>query len=128
MKILFVIVFVQSVNLVFVAWFNRVAGLRVLVLRQQLSVYKRKAGNLPPYVSQLLGSRALTEKWVNVEAHERLEREEELYSNRAAQRDFEAVSDFRGARGGSNIKEVLKGGSYFLNQGIREQSQFLVKK
>jgi transposase InsO family protein len=43
MKVLFVIVVVQSVNLVIFAWFNRVAGLRILVLRQQLTVYKRKS-------------------------------------------------------------------------------------
>jgi hypothetical protein len=43
MKILLMMVFVQSLNLVIFAWFNRVAGLRILALRRQLTVYKRKA-------------------------------------------------------------------------------------
>jgi hypothetical protein len=43
MKIWLVIMAVQSLNLVICAWFNRVAGLRILVLRQQLTVLKRKS-------------------------------------------------------------------------------------
>ena len=43
MKILLMMVVVQSFNLVIFGWFNRVAGLRILVLRQQLTVYKRKS-------------------------------------------------------------------------------------
>jgi putative transposase len=43
MKILLMMAVVQSLNLVILAWFNRVAGLRILVLRQQLTVYKRKS-------------------------------------------------------------------------------------
>jgi hypothetical protein len=43
MKILLVIMVVQSLNLVIFAWLIRVAGLRILVLRQQLTVYKRKS-------------------------------------------------------------------------------------
>jgi putative transposase len=43
MKILLMMVVVQSLNLAIFAWFNRVAGLRILVLRQQLTVYKRKS-------------------------------------------------------------------------------------
>jgi len=43
MKVLLTIVIVQSLNLAIFAWFHRVAGLRILVLRQQLAVYKRKA-------------------------------------------------------------------------------------
>jgi transposase InsO family protein len=43
MKILLVIMVVQFFNLVSFAWFNRVAALRILVLRQQLTVYKRKS-------------------------------------------------------------------------------------
>jgi hypothetical protein len=43
MKILLMMAVVQSLNLVIFAWFNRVAGLRILVLRQQLTVYKRKS-------------------------------------------------------------------------------------
>ena len=43
MKILLVILVVQSLNLVIFAWFNRVAGLRILVLRQQLTVLKRRS-------------------------------------------------------------------------------------
>jgi len=33
----------QSLNLVIFAFFNRVAGLRILVIRQQLTVYKRRS-------------------------------------------------------------------------------------
>src|SRR4030042_5682713 len=43
MKVLLTIVAVQSLNLAIFAWFNRVAGLRILALRQQLAVYKRKS-------------------------------------------------------------------------------------
>jgi putative transposase len=43
MKILLMIVVVQSLNLVIFAWFNRVAWVRNLALRQQLAVYKRKS-------------------------------------------------------------------------------------
>jgi hypothetical protein len=43
MKILLMMAVVQSLNLVIFAWFNRVAGLRILVLRQQPTVYKRKS-------------------------------------------------------------------------------------
>ncbi len=43
MKTLLVIVAVQYLNLLVFAWFNRVAWVRVLALRQQLAVYKRKA-------------------------------------------------------------------------------------
>jgi putative transposase len=43
MKILLTIVVVQSLNLAIFAWFNRVAWLRILVLRQQLAVYERKS-------------------------------------------------------------------------------------
>jgi hypothetical protein len=43
MKILLVILVVQSLNLVIFACFNRVAGLRILVLRQQLTVLKRRS-------------------------------------------------------------------------------------
>jgi hypothetical protein len=42
MKILLMMVVVQSFNLVIFGWFNPVAGLRILVIRQQLMVYKRK--------------------------------------------------------------------------------------
>ncbi len=43
MNTLLILAVVQSFNLVFFAWFNRVALVRILVLRQQLGVYKRKA-------------------------------------------------------------------------------------
>jgi hypothetical protein len=43
MKILLRIVVVQWLNLVIFAWFNRVAWVRILELRQQLVVYKRKS-------------------------------------------------------------------------------------
>lgn len=43
MKILLTIVAVQWINLVIFAWFNRVAWARILALRQQLAVYKRKS-------------------------------------------------------------------------------------
>ena len=43
MKVLLTIVVVQSLNLAIFAWFNRMAWLRILVLRQQLAVYKRKS-------------------------------------------------------------------------------------
>ncbi len=44
MKILLMMAVVQSFNLVIFGWFNRAAGLRILVLRQQLTVYKRRSG------------------------------------------------------------------------------------
>ena len=43
MKILLAIVVVQSFNLAIFAWFNRAAWFRILALRQQLAVYKRKS-------------------------------------------------------------------------------------
>jgi hypothetical protein len=43
MKILLAIVVVQSFNLAIFAWFHRVAWIRILALRQQLAVYKRKS-------------------------------------------------------------------------------------
>jgi len=43
MKILFIIVAVQWLNLVIFAWFDRVAWVRIFALRQQLAVYKRKS-------------------------------------------------------------------------------------
>ncbi len=43
MKSLLVIVLVQSLYLVVFMWFHRVAWVRILALRQQLTVYKRKA-------------------------------------------------------------------------------------
>jgi hypothetical protein len=43
MKILLMMAVVQSLNPVIFAWFNRVAGLRILMLRQQLTVYRRKS-------------------------------------------------------------------------------------
>jgi putative transposase len=43
MNVLLVVLVVQSLNLVIFTWFNRVAGLRILVLRQQLTVLKRKS-------------------------------------------------------------------------------------
>ena len=43
MKILLLITVVQALNLVVFAWFNRTAGLRILVLRHQLAVYRRRS-------------------------------------------------------------------------------------
>ncbi len=43
MKTLLVIVVVQSLNLLVFLWLNRVAWFRILALRQQLAIYKRKA-------------------------------------------------------------------------------------
>jgi hypothetical protein len=43
MNILLAVLIVQSLNLVIFTWFNREAGLRILVLRQQLIVLKRKS-------------------------------------------------------------------------------------
>ena len=43
MKILLSIVVVQFLTLVVFAWLNRVAWIRILALRQQLAVYKRKS-------------------------------------------------------------------------------------
>jgi transposase len=43
MKFLLIIVALQSLNLAIFAWFNRVAWVRILVLRQQLAVYRRKS-------------------------------------------------------------------------------------
>jgi hypothetical protein len=43
MNTLLVFAVVQAFNLVVLVWFNRVALVRILALRQQLSVYKRKA-------------------------------------------------------------------------------------
>jgi hypothetical protein len=42
MKILLIIVAVQWLNLVIFGWFNREAWVRILVLQQQLAVYRRK--------------------------------------------------------------------------------------
>jgi hypothetical protein len=42
MKTLLMMVVVQSLNLVVFAWLDRVAFMRILALRQQLCVYKRK--------------------------------------------------------------------------------------
>jgi hypothetical protein len=42
MKILLVMVVVQFLNLLVFAWLRRVAFMRILALRQQLCVYKRK--------------------------------------------------------------------------------------
>ena len=41
MKILLLITVVQALDMLGFAWFNRTAGLRILVLRQQLAIYKR---------------------------------------------------------------------------------------
>jgi hypothetical protein len=43
MNILLTIVVVQSFNLAIFAWFNRAAWIRILALRQQQAVYKRKS-------------------------------------------------------------------------------------
>jgi hypothetical protein len=43
MKILLMLVVVEFLTLVVFAWFNRVAWIRILALRQQLIVYKRKS-------------------------------------------------------------------------------------
>jgi hypothetical protein len=43
MKILLVVLVIQSLNLLAFIWFNRTAGIRILALRQQLVVYKRKS-------------------------------------------------------------------------------------
>ena len=43
MNILLTVLIVQSINLVIFTRFNRVAGLRIFVLRQQFSVLKRKS-------------------------------------------------------------------------------------
>jgi len=43
MKMLILVAIVQSLNLVVFLWFHRVAGLRILALRHQLAVYKRKS-------------------------------------------------------------------------------------
>ncbi len=43
MRILLWITAVQALNPVVFAWFNRPAGLRILVLRHQLAVYRRKS-------------------------------------------------------------------------------------
>jgi cysteinyl-tRNA synthetase len=43
MKILLMMVVTQFLTLIIFAWFNTVAWIRILVLRQQLAVYKRKS-------------------------------------------------------------------------------------
>jgi len=43
MKILFMMVVAQFLTLVIFAWFNRVAWIQILALRQQLAEYKRKS-------------------------------------------------------------------------------------
>ena len=43
MKILLMVVVVQSLNLLAFMWFNRAVWIRILALRQQLNVYKRKS-------------------------------------------------------------------------------------
>jgi putative transposase len=47
MKILLLIAVIQGLNLLVFAWFSRTAGLRILVLRHQLVVYKRKVKKPP---------------------------------------------------------------------------------
>jgi len=42
MKILLVVLVIQSLNLPVFIWFNRWAVIRILALRQQLVVYRRK--------------------------------------------------------------------------------------
>jgi hypothetical protein len=46
MRILLSITVVQPLNLLIFAWFNRVAGLRIPALRQQLTVCMRKSKKL----------------------------------------------------------------------------------
>jgi hypothetical protein len=48
MKILLMVVVVQSLNLLAFMWFKREAWIRILALRQQLNIYKRKWGIIPP--------------------------------------------------------------------------------
>jgi hypothetical protein len=43
MKILLVVLVIQSLNLLAFTWFNREAWIRILALRQQLNTYKRKS-------------------------------------------------------------------------------------
>jgi putative transposase len=43
MKTLLLITVIQSLTLAVFAWFHRTAGMRILVLRQQLAVYKRRS-------------------------------------------------------------------------------------
>jgi hypothetical protein len=43
MKIRLVVPVIQFLNLLAFIWFNRTAGIRILALRQQLVVYKRKS-------------------------------------------------------------------------------------
>ena len=43
MKILLMVLVIQSLNLLAFIWFNGSAGIRILVLRQQLMVYRRKS-------------------------------------------------------------------------------------
>jgi len=43
MKILLMVVVVQSLNLLAFMWFNRAAWIRILALRQQLNIYRRKS-------------------------------------------------------------------------------------
>ena len=52
MKILLMMVVAQFLTLVVFAWFNRVAWIRILTLRQQLAVYKDEA------ISDFRGPRA----------------------------------------------------------------------
>jgi hypothetical protein len=40
------VVVVQSLNLLAITWFNREAWIRILALRQQLNIYKRKSKKL----------------------------------------------------------------------------------
>jgi hypothetical protein len=43
MKILLIVAVAQSLNLLAFTWFDRAAWIRILALRQQLSIYKRKS-------------------------------------------------------------------------------------
>jgi hypothetical protein len=52
MKILLLMVVVQSLNLVIFAWLDRVAFVQILALRQQLCVHQRKLK--PPKLSTLV--------------------------------------------------------------------------
>jgi len=46
MKILLMMVVVQSLNMVVFAWLDRLAFMRILALRQKLCIYKRKLKRL----------------------------------------------------------------------------------
>ena len=70
MKILLLITVVQALNMLVFAWFNRTAGLRILVLREHLAVYRRRSkkpllNNRDPLFWSLLSRIRIWRDWTS---------------------------------------------------------------